>query len=84
MRRVRALIEECDCSLVFVPSYLPDFNPIEQAFSKIKGIFLRKAKARTFEALVEATGQALSAVTAEDAHGFFGHCGYGAPGAHLL
>ena len=83
MRRVRQLIEERGCSLVFLPSYSPDFNPIEQAFSKIKGI-LRKAKARTFEALVEATGQALSAVTAEDAHGFFGHCGYEAPGAHLL
>ena len=83
MRRVRQLIEERGCSLVFLPSYSPDFNPIEQAFSKIKGI-LRKAKARTFEALVEATGQALSAVTAQDAHGFFGHCGYEAPGAHLL
>ena len=83
MRRVRELIEERGCSLVFLPPYSPDFNPIEQAFSKIKGI-LRKAKARTFEALVEATGQALSAVTREDAHGFFGHCGYGAPKAHPL
>ncbi len=83
MRRVRKLIEERGCSLVFLPPYSPDFNPIEQAFSKIKGI-LRKAKARTFEALVEATGQALSAVTARDAHGFFGHCGYGAPRAHSL
>jgi transposase len=83
MRRVRELIEERGCSLVFLPSYSPDFNPIEQAFSKIKGN-LRKAKARTFEALVEATGQALSAVSAEDANGFFDHCGYGAPGAHPL
>jgi transposase len=83
MRRVRQLIEERGCSLVFLPPYSPDFNPIEQAFSKIKGI-LRKAKARTFEALVEATGQALWAVRAEDAHGFFDHCGYGAPGAHPL
>ncbi len=83
MRRVRELIEGRGCSLVFLPPYSPDLNPIEQAFSKIKGI-LRKAKARTFEALVEATGQALSAVTAEDAHGFFGHCGYGAPKAHPL
>ena len=83
MKRVRELIEERGCSLVFLPSYSPDFNPIEQAFSKIKGI-LRKAKARTFEALVEVTGQALSAVTAEDARGFFGHCGYGALRAHSL
>lgn len=63
---------------MFLPSYSPDFNPIEQAFSKVKTL-LRKAKARSFEALVEATGRALSAVTKEDAHGFFTHCGYGAP-----
>ncbi len=82
MPRVRELIEERDCSLVFLPPYSPGFNPIERAFWKIEGI-LRKAKARTFEALVEATGQALSAATVqEDAHGFFGRCGYGAPGAH--
>ena len=54
----------------------PDFNPIEEAFSKVKSIF-RKAKARTPEALFEATHQALSAVTIEDARGFFSHCGYG-------
>jgi transposase len=81
---VRQLIEERGCSLVFLPPYSPDFNPTEQAFSKIKGI-LRKATARTFEALVvEATGQGLSAVTREDARGFFGHCGYGVHGAHPL
>ena len=42
----------------------------------MKGL-LRKAKARTFQALVEATGQALDAVGEEDARGFFAHCGYG-------
>jgi transposase len=68
MKKVRELIEEGGCSVVFLPPYSPDFNPIEQAFSKIKGI-LRKAKARTFEALVEATGQALSEMTREDARG---------------
>jgi transposase len=83
MRRVGELIEECGCTLVYLPPYSPDFNPIEQAFSKVKGL-IRKAKARTFEALVEATGQALSAVTAKDTHGFFGHCGFGAPRAHSL
>ena len=83
MREVRELIEGRGCSLVFLPSYSPDFNPIEEAFSKIKGI-LRKAKARTFEALVEATGAALSAVTEEDARGFFRHCGYEAPRALSL
>jgi transposase len=76
MRRVRELIEGRGCSLVFLPSYSPDFNPIEEAFSKVKTL-LRKAKARTFEALVEATGRALWAVSEEDARGFFAHCGYG-------
>ncbi len=78
MRRVRELIEERGCSLMFLPSYSPDFNPIEEAFSKVKTL-LRKAKARSFEALVEASGEALCAVTRRDAHGFFADCGYGAP-----
>jgi transposase len=76
MKKVRELIEGRGCSLVFLPSYSPEFNPIEEAFSKIKGL-LRKAKARSLEALVQATGSALSAVTKEDARGFFAHCGYG-------
>ena len=83
MKKVRELIEGRSCSLVFLPSYSPDFNPIEQAFSKIKGL-LRKAKARSFEALVQATGGALSAVTKEDARGFFAHCGYETPRALSL
>jgi transposase len=61
-----------------LPSYSPDFNPIEQAFSKAKTLS-RKAKARSVEALVEATGRALSAVRKEDARAFFTHCGYGTP-----
>ena len=60
---------------MFLPSYSPDFNPIEEAFSKIKGL-LRRAKARTHDALVEATGRALTAVSEEDARGFFVHCSY--------
>jgi transposase len=64
--RVRELIEQRGADLVFLPSYSPDLNPIEEAFSKIKGL-LRKAGARTKEALIEAIGQALSAVTPEDA-----------------
>lgn len=73
--RVRELIEERGCELVFLPPYSPDFNLIEQAFSKLKGL-VRKAQARTRQALIEAMGQALCAVTAQDASGFFGHCGY--------
>jgi transposase len=73
--RIRQLIEERGCELIYLPSYSPDLNPIEEAFSKIKGL-VRKAQARTREALVEAIGSALSAVTSEDIRGFFEHCGY--------
>jgi transposase len=76
--RVRELIEERGCELIYLPSYSPDFNPIEEAFSKIKAL-VRKAEARTREALVEAIGWALSAVTSADARGFFEHCGYRMP-----
>ena len=73
--RVRELIEGRGCELLYLPPYSPDLNPIEEAFAKIKGL-LRKAEARTREALVEAMGTAISAVTAQDARGFFEHSGY--------
>jgi transposase len=73
--RVRELIEERGCELIYLPSYSPDLNPIEEAFSKIKGL-LRKAEARTREALLEAIGSALSAVSSRDVRSFFEHCGY--------
>jgi hypothetical protein len=68
---------------VFVPSYSPDLNPIEQAFSKIKNI-LRKLGARTHEALLEAMEGALCKVTACDAAGWFTHCGYPGRGSVLV
>jgi transposase len=74
-KRIRELIEARGAELVFVPSYSPDLNPIEQAFSKIKNI-LRKLGARTHEALLEAMEEALSGVTPADAAGWFNHCGY--------
>ena len=73
--RIRELIEEKGAELVYLPSYSPDLDPIEEAFSKIKNI-LRKVGARTHEALVEAMSGALSEVTPTDAAGWFGHCGY--------
>jgi transposase len=76
------LIEERDCKLLYLPPYSPDYNPIEQAFSKVKGL-LRRAEARSREALVEAMGTALSKVTAQDARGFFGDCGYRSSGQLL-
>jgi transposase len=74
-KRIRDLIEARGAELVFVPSYSPDLNPIEQAFSKIKNI-LRKLGARTHEALLEAMEEALCKVTPADAAGWFEHCGY--------
>ena len=73
--RVRELVESAGCELLYLPPYSPDFSPIEEAFSKVKGI-LRKAEARSREALVEAMGKALDAVTVRDARSFFEHCGY--------
>jgi transposase len=73
--RVRELVEAKGCEVLFLPPYSPDLNPIEEAFSKIKGI-LRESGARTREALWEAISEAISKVTAQDARGFFGHCGY--------
>ena len=80
--RVRELIEERGCELLYLPSYSPDLNPIEEAFSKLKGI-LRKAEARSREALIEVMGRALEAIAPQDAEGFFRHCGYRSPGQLL-
>jgi transposase len=76
--RVRELIEARGCELLYLPPYSPDFNPIEEAFAKIKGL-LRNAQARSCEALVEALGRAISAVSAIDASAFFEHGGYHLP-----
>ncbi len=73
--RVRELIEGRGGKLLYLPPYSPDLNPIEEAFSKIKGV-IRKVEARSREALIEAMGRALDAITPRDAKGFFEHCGY--------
>jgi transposase len=73
--RVRELIEGQGCELVYLPSYSPDFNPIEEAFSKIKSL-IRKVEARSREALLDAMGTAISAISDQDVRGFFEHCGY--------
>jgi transposase len=80
--RVKELIEERGCEPIYLPPYSPNLNPIEEAFAKLKGP-LREAGTRTREALIEAMGRALKAVTAKDARGFFEHRGYHAA-AQLL
>ena len=74
-KRIRELVEARGADLVFLPSYSPDLNPIEEAFSKVKAL-VRKEGARLSEPLVEAIGRALAAVTPEDAAGWFVHAGY--------
>ena len=61
--------------LAYLPPYSPDLNPIEKCWAKIKTA-LRRAKARTREALEAALKQALQTITAADALAWFAHCGY--------
>lgn len=72
---VIAAIERAGVSVWHPPPYSPDLNPIEEMWSKVKAI-LRSLAARTAEALLDAIGVALRAVTATDAQGRFAHCGY--------
>lgn len=72
---VREAIEAVGATLLYLPPYSPDFNPIENLWSKVKQ-FLRSAAARTFDLLCEAIDAALASVTADDCRGFFSHCGY--------
>ena len=72
---IRRLIETCGARLHFLPPYSPDFNPIELCWSKVKTA-LRAAKARTFDALVDALCDALRAINPADALAWFAHCGY--------
>jgi len=71
----RRLIEARGCRLLFLPPYSPDCNPIEHAFAKLKE-HLRRAEARTADALHAALAAALATITAADARGWFRHCGY--------
>ena len=73
--KVKHLIESKAARVIFLSAYSPDFNPIEEAISKIKAI-LKKRAARTREELIEAIGRALEAVGRQDAWGWFAHCGY--------
>ena len=62
-------------AILFIPRYSPDFNPIELLWSKLKS-FLRKAKARTLEALEDAIRDALNYISVEDIQAWFKHDGY--------
>ena len=62
----------------YLPVYRPDLNPIEPGWAKMKSYLCRLA-VRTVEALEQALGPALDMITAQDAAGFFRHCGYPCP-----
>ena len=72
---VREAIESVGAELRYLPPYSPDFNPIENMWSKVKGR-LRSLAARSIESLHDAIGTALATVTPDDCLGFFRHCGY--------
>jgi transposase len=73
--RIAELVAARGCTMLYLPSYSPDYSPIELAFAKIK-TQLRQAAARTAEALLTAIATALAAITASDALAFFRHCGF--------
>jgi transposase len=72
---VRAAFDSAGLAHRYLPPYSPDLNPIEPAWSKLKG-FLRAKAARTIEALNAALPEALATITPQDAQAWFRHCGY--------
>jgi transposase len=72
------LVAKRGARLEFLPPYSSDFNPIELCWSKVKTA-LRAAKARTFDALLEALAHALRSVSPADIEAWFAHCGYAIP-----
>jgi transposase len=72
---VQTVLDRSGFAYRFLPAYSPDLNPIEPGWAKVKSD-LRRVAARTLEALQQALGPALNRITAQDAAGFFRHCGY--------
>ena len=74
-KAVARAIESVGARLLYLPSYSPDFNPIENLWSKVKEA-LRAAAERTIDTVAQAVSLAFATVTAQDCHGYFGNCGY--------
>jgi transposase len=72
---VREAVEGAGCRLLFLPPYSPDLNPIENAFSKLKGL-LRKAAERTVEGLWAAIGRLLLRFAPDECRNYIRQCGY--------
>lgn len=75
VEEVTEAIEARGADVIFLPTYSPDMNPIENCWSKVKGI-LRSHKPRTLPELLDALVKAFAAVTVQDILGWFRHCGY--------
>jgi transposase len=75
-KAIRRAIRAAGAKLFFLPKYSPDLNPIEQVFAKLKHL-LRKAAARTVEAVIAAIGQLLGTYTAQECANYFTNAGYG-------
>ena len=73
--RVRALIESCGASLLYLPPYSPDFNPIENAFAKLKAL-LRREAARTVDALWSAIGRLIDLIAPQECQNMFAAASY--------
>ena len=77
-KAVRRAIRAAGARLFFLPKYSPDLNPIEQLFAKLKH-FLRKAAARTTDAVCDALGQILEMITPQECRNYFAEAGYDRP-----
>jgi transposase len=75
---VQTVLDRSGFAYRYLPSYSPDLSPIEPGWAKMKS-YLRRIAARTVKALEHALGPALNSITAQDAAGFFRHCGYLCP-----
>jgi transposase len=73
--KVREIVEAAKCTLLYLPTYSPDFNPIELIFSKIKA-FLKKSCPDNLQKLMDAFAKAIATVTLTDVRHAFAHCGY--------
>lgn len=72
---VRQAIEAVGASVMYLPPYSPELNPIEMTWSKLKGL-LRRSEARTLRTLAGAVAISQREITRDDLRGWFGHCGY--------
>jgi transposase len=72
---LKEIVEKRGAKIEYLPAYSPDFNPVENMWSKLKNQ-LCKVKERSKDALFEAVGAALEMITPQDAEGWFKFCGY--------